>query len=128
MNLTRRHFTAALGASALTLPTLRAARASDGFVALRAGTTKAQLLATGEPQTDVWAYGNSVPGPILRVRQGERLKVRFFNDLPQASTVHWHGIRIDNAMDGVAGLTQDAVPAGASFDYDFIAPDAGTYW
>lgn len=128
MNLTRRHFTAALGASALTLPTLRAARASDGFVALRAGTTKAQLLATGEPQTDVWAYGNSVPGPILRVRQGERLKVRFFNDLPQASTVHWHGIRIDNAMDGVAGLTQDAVPAGTSFDYDFIAPDAGTYW
>ena len=126
--LTRRQFTSTLGASALTLPSLRVAAADDGFHPLRAGAAKAQLLAAGEPQTDVWAYGKSVPGPILRVRQGERLKVRFFNDLSQPSTVHWHGIRIDNAMDGVAGLTQDAVPAGKSFDYNFIAPDAGTYW
>ena len=126
--LTRRQFTSALGASALALPSMQLARAADGFLALRAGAAKAQLLAPGEARTDVWAYGRSVPGPVIRVRQGERVKVRFFNDLPQPSTVHWHGIRIDNAMDGVAGLTQDAVPSGNSFDYDFIAPDAGTYW
>ena len=126
--LTRRQFTTALGASALTLPSLQLAAADDGFTALRAAPAKAQLLAEGEAQTDVWAYGQSVPGPVLRVRQGERVKVRFFNDLPQPSTVHWHGIRIENAMDGVAGLTQEAVPTGQSFEYDFIAPDAGTYW
>lgn len=128
VNLNRRQFISALGASALTLPPIRLAKADDGFIPLRASATKAQLLAPGEAQTNVWAYGKSVPGPVLRVRQGERLKVRFFNDLPQASTVHWHGIRIDNAMDGVAGLTQAAVPPGQSFEYDFVAPDAGTYW
>ena len=48
--------------------------------------------------------------------------------LPQPSTVHWHGIRIDNAMDGVPELTQAAVPSGGSFLYDFVASDAGTYW
>lgn len=128
LNLNRRHFTAALGASAFTLPSLSVTKADDGFRSLRASVAKAQLLAPGEGMTDVWAYEKSVPGPVLRVRQGERMKVRFFNDLPQPSTVHWHGIRIENAMDGVAGLTQTAVPPGESFDYDFVAPDAGTYW
>lgn len=126
--LSRRQFTTALGASALSLPCLRFARAGDGFVTLKASAAKAQLLAPGEAQTDVWAYGQMVPGPVLRVRQGDRLKVRFVNNLPQPSTVHWHGIRIANAMDGVAGLTQEAVRPGESFEYDFVAPDAGTYW
>jgi len=62
------------------------------------------------------------------VPQGARLARRFVNDLPQPSTVHWHGVRIVNAMDGVAGLTQTAVPPGADFLYDFALPDAGTYW
>ena len=69
-----------------------------------------------------------MPGPVIRVRQGERVRRRFVNELPQASTVHWHGIRIENAMDGVPELTQAAVPPGGSFLYDFVAPDAGTYW
>lgn len=125
---TRRQFTSALGALALPLPSLSLAQASDGFLPLRAEPAKAQLLAPGQPETEVWAYNKTVPGPVLRVRQGERLKIRFFNDLPQPSTVHWHGIRIDNAMDGVAGLTQPVVQPGESFEYDFVAPDAGTYW
>ena len=69
-----------------------------------------------------------MPGPVIRVRQGERVRRRFVNELPQASTVHWHGIRIENAMDGVPELTQAAVPSGGSFLYDFVATDAGTYW
>jgi FtsP/CotA-like multicopper oxidase with cupredoxin domain len=52
----------------------------------------------------------------------------FQNELPQPSSIHWHGIRIANAMDGVAYLTQDPVAPGASFDYSFDLPDAGTYW
>ena len=56
------------------------------------------------------------------------MRRRFVNGLPQNSAVHWHGIRIANAMDGAAGLTQEPVKPGETFDYDFVAPDPGTYW
>ena len=95
------------------------------LAAQRAGTV---LLEKPARLTPVWAYGGSVPGPELRVRRGEAFTVRLQNRLPQQTSVHWHGIRIDNAMDGVAGLTQDAVPPGGTFDYSFSAPDAGTFW
>lgn len=95
---------------------------------LRAGEGLARLAPGEYPETKVWSYGNSVPGPMIRLRQGQRVNRRFVNDLPQPSSVHWHGIRIDNAMDGVPGVTQDVVPVGGSFDYDFVVPDAGTYW
>ena len=76
----------------------------------------------------MWGYGGSVPGPQIRVPQGERVSRFFVNDLPQPSTVHWHGVRIANAMDGVPELTQTEVPPGQSFLYEFDAPDAGTFW
>lgn len=77
---------------------------------------------------DVWAYNGTVPGPTLRVRLGERLRVEFHNALPQSTTVHWHGIRLPNAMDGVPGVTQAPVPPGGSFVYEFVPKDAGTFW
>jgi len=80
------------------------------------------------PETAIWGYDGLVPGPELRVKQGARVAVDFVNGLAQPSTIHWHGIRIANAMDGVPGLTQDAVAPGAAFAYDFEVPDAGTYW
>ena len=95
---------------------------------LRASVSKAQLVPDDYPMTNVWAYGDSIPGTTLRIKQGETLSTRFQNDLPEASTVHWHGIRIDNKMDGVPGLTQKLVQPKASFDYKFVVPDAGTYW
>ncbi len=95
---------------------------------LEANTGFAQLAPPELPATPIWGYGGQVPGPVVRVRQGERVERRFVNSLPQASTVHWHGIRIDNAMDGVPDLTQSAVPPGGSYLYDFVVPDAGTYW
>ena len=73
-------------------------------------------------------YENSVPGPILRVKRGDELRVRLVNDLGAPTSVHWHGIRLPNAMDGVPQLTQPAVAPGASFDYRFRPPDAGTFW
>ena len=69
-----------------------------------------------------------MPGPVLCARQGERMIRLFQNDLPQASSVHWHGIRIENSMHGVAGMTQPAVAPGGDFLHDFALPDAGTYW
>jgi len=77
---------------------------------------------------DVWAYNGTVPGPTFRVRLGETLRVRFKNELPQPTTVHWHGVRVPNAMDGVPGLTQPPVPPGGTFTYEFAPKDAGTFW
>lgn len=77
---------------------------------------------------DVWAYNGRVPGPVLRVRLGEEVVVRLQNDLPQPTTIHWHGVRVPNAMDGVPGVTQDPVPPGGSFTYRFVPKDAGTFW
>lgn len=100
----------------------------DGFTILRAMNGSASLLGPGEPQTAIWAYEGMSPGPTLRVRRGDTVRVRLVNELDQPTTIHWHGIRIDNAMDGVVGLTQAAVPPGGSFDYVFTVPDAGTFW
>lgn len=86
------------------------------------------LLGPSRPQTAVWAYNGRTPGPTLRVAQGQELFVRFKNSLAQPSTLHWHGIRIANAMDGVAHLTQHPVAPGRMFDYRFTCPDAGTFW
>ncbi|MDH3715431.1 MAG: multicopper oxidase family protein [Gammaproteobacteria bacterium] len=85
-------------------------------------------LVDSEQQTAVWTYNGNVPGPVLRVRQNDEVRVRLHNQLPAGTTIHWHGIRIDNAMDGVADLTQAPVAAGDAFDYRFRVPDAGTFW
>ncbi|MBT3306348.1 MAG: multicopper oxidase family protein [Alphaproteobacteria bacterium] len=126
--LTRRHF---LGAGAATLFSppwsLRAATHSP-FQVLEPKPATAPLTGQDKPPVPVWAYQGLVPGPEIRVRRGERVRVRLKNSLPQATSIHWHGIRIDNAMDGVSGLTQDAVAPGDTFEYSFIAPDAGTFW
>jgi len=79
-------------------------------------------------QTKVWAYNGQIPGPIFRIKLGESIKVRFINRLPQSTTVHWHGIRVPNAMDGVPGVTQEPIPSGGSFSYQFTPKDAGTFW
>jgi FtsP/CotA-like multicopper oxidase with cupredoxin domain len=86
------------------------------------------LTGDGHPDTAVWAYDGTVPGPELRIRQGERVRVVVRNKLGEDTTVHWHGIRLPNAMDGVPGLTQKPIRPGESFTYDFTPPDAGTFW
>lgn len=96
--------------------------------ALRAREVSCRLLPDDYPQTRLWSYSDGIAGEIIRARQGRRVQRRLINDLPEPTSVHWHGVRIDNAMDGVAGLTQDPVAPGSSFDYDFAVPDAGTYW
>lgn len=77
---------------------------------------------------DVWAYNGQVPGPTLRVRVGDTIRARLKNELPQPTTIHWHGLRLPNAMDGVPFVTQAPVLPGDSFVYEFVARDAGTFW
>ncbi|TXH38908.1 MAG: multicopper oxidase family protein [Rhodospirillaceae bacterium] len=89
---------------------------------------QAHLFGPGQEPTDVWNYNGQIPGPVLRARQGEPLQVVVSNKLDQDTTVHWHGIRLPNAMDGVPGLTQPPIKPGESFTYEFTPPDAGTFW
>ncbi|NNG04473.1 MAG: multicopper oxidase family protein [Inquilinus sp.] len=95
---------------------------------LRAAPGRAALVGAGYPDTEVWTYEGGVPGPLLRVPQGGRLRVAVENDLPQETTVHWHGLRIPLAMDGVPILSQPPIASGETFVYDFVAKDAGTFW
>ena len=81
----------------------------------------------GHP-TAVWSYNSTVPGPEIRVRKGDMLRITFTNNLPQESTLHFHGIRVPNDMDGVPFVTQDPVQPGDSFVYTFTPKDAGTFW
>ena len=79
-------------------------------------------------ETTLWAFNHSSPGPTLRVHQYDNVDIELVNRLPEATAIHWHGIRIDNKMDGAVGLTQPPVASNDRFRYKFEAPDAGTYW
>jgi FtsP/CotA-like multicopper oxidase with cupredoxin domain len=126
----RRSFLVGSGASAAaaTLPSWpgRAGPGTDHRLVARLGRT--HLVGSAYPDTAVWAYNGTVPGPEIRVRQGERLEVVVENRLEEETTVHWHGLRVPNAMDGVPHLTQPPIAPGATFVYAFDLPDAGTYW
>jgi FtsP/CotA-like multicopper oxidase with cupredoxin domain len=84
-------------------------------------------LVPGHP-TPVWTYSGTVPGPLIQAKVGDRVIVRFKNSLPEATSIHWHGVRVPNGMDGVPGVTQPPVMPGEEFVYDFVVPDAGTFW
>ncbi len=94
--------------------------------ALRAAPTEADIV--DEKGLKVWAFNGVVPGPTFRVRIGEKVKITLTNDLPQPTTIHWHGVRVPNAMDGVPGVTQPPVEPGEQFVYEFVPKDAGTFW
>lgn len=128
--ISRRLFLAASGGLAATaaMP-LRSALAS-GVREYRiiAAPGQARLVSEKQPMTAVWSYNGSVPGPEIRVQQGDRVRVVVENKLKEETTVHWHGLRVPNPMDGVPHLTQKPIGPGKTFVYEFNVPDAGTYW
>jgi FtsP/CotA-like multicopper oxidase with cupredoxin domain len=73
-------------------------------------------------------FNGAGPGPVIRVRRGDEIKVRLVNDLDEPTALHWHGVRLPNPMDGGVPLTGPPIAPGASFDYRFSVPDAGTFW
>ncbi|MDP9181607.1 MAG: multicopper oxidase family protein, partial [Actinomycetota bacterium] len=85
-------------------------------------------LATGEV-VDGYTVNGTSPGPTIRAVEGQLLQVTLTNaTVPDGVTLHWHGVEVPNAEDGVAGVTQDAVPTGGSYTYRFVANHAGTFW
>ncbi|MFE0753412.1 multicopper oxidase family protein [Inquilinus sp. NPDC058860] len=128
--LSRRAVLLGGGAAALSpwLPRARATPAEPKATTLSAAPGRAALLGDDAAETAIWGYDGHVPGPQIRIRQGEALQVVVENRLDQDTTVHWHGIRLPNAMDGVPGLTQAPIRPGERFTYAFAPPDAGTFW
>jgi len=74
-----------------------------------------------------WTYNGTVPGPMIRVTEGDQVRIVVTNTLDAPTAVHWHGILVPNAMDGVPGVTQDAIEPGETFTYEFVARPAGTF-
>ncbi len=74
-----------------------------------------------------WGFNNSFPGPILKAKKGDELVIKVKNDLPEATVIHWHGIRLPAVMDGTDSV-QKPIEPGEEFEYRFTAPDAGTFW
>ncbi len=91
-------------------------------------TARAARVDLGGTVVSTWTYGGGVPGTVLRASAGDRVRVAFHNELPAETSVHWHGLAIRNAMDGVPGVTTPPVAAGGSFAFDFVVPDPGTHW
>lgn len=104
----------------------------------REGTPDRKFTLTAEKKTvtlssgktvDAWTYNGQLPGPELRMKQGELVEVTLINrDIEEGATIHWHGLNVPNAEDGVAGVTQDAVLPGEKHVYQFIAEQTGTFW
>jgi FtsP/CotA-like multicopper oxidase with cupredoxin domain len=74
-----------------------------------------------------WGYNGSVPGPMIELAEGDRVRIYVTNNLPAPTSVHWHGVLLPCGMDGVSGLTQPAIMPGETFRYEFIFPDSGTF-
>ena len=133
---TRRAVTLGLAASLASLGERPAAASSgvppavkqDGdWRVLAAAPARLRLRPEPAPETEVWAFDGTLPGPVVRVRHGDELRVRLVNGTPRPLALHWHGVRNINAMDGVGGLTQAPAPPGGTFDYRFTPPDPGTF-
>ena len=119
---------ALVGPGSVAVGTAEAARTTTGKVVERTLTAAPVTVDLGGRTVSTWAYDGSVPGPEIRLSAGDQLKVRLVNELPEATTVHWHGLALRNDMDGVPDLTMPTVESGATFDYAFVVPDPGTYW
>ncbi len=88
-----------------------------------------RVTPEGGTPFDGFTLNGQTPGPTIRARQGQLVEVVLRNeDVPAGVTAHWHGVDVPNAMDGVAGVTQDAVKPGESFTYRFVAEQVGTFW
>src|SRR3954451_16383101 len=102
-------------------------RPADVRVDLTARKEKFRL-GSGQ-EVDGYTINGTSPGPVIRAVEGQLVEVHLTNaSVPDGVTLHWHGVDVPNAEDGVAGVTQDAVPIGGTYTYRFVANHAGTFW
>lgn len=82
---------------------------------------------TQRKEVKLWGYNGSMPGPTIEVREGDQVRIILKNELPEPTTIHWHGLEVPNEMDGAGGVTQPPVPPGGTFVYEFTLHQIGTY-
>lgn len=129
MRFTRRSFLGSL--PAVFLPFRAAAVGSPGNESpriLTAAQDEVALLRAPAAKTAIWGFDGRMPGPLLRYKKGEEIKLRLENKLAEPVTFCCDGMRLPNAMAGVGGLTQAPIAPGASFAYQFTPPDSGFSW
>lgn len=140
---TRRHALLGLGAATLMLadrtlaqqPAASAAKAAPGNQqgansaarVLVAAPAKARLRPPPAPETEIWSFDGATPGPVLKSKQGEEVRLLVENKTAAPLSLHWHGLRGPSEMDGVGGFSQPPIAPGASFEYRFTPPDSGSY-
>jgi FtsP/CotA-like multicopper oxidase with cupredoxin domain len=117
-----------VGPHSAAIAKAEAARRGNGSVVTSRLAARPTTVDLGGLTVATWAFGDSVPGPLLRATAGDTLRVDVTNGLAVDTSVHWHGIALRNDMDGVPGITQDPIGAGDSFRYDFTVPNPGTYF
>ena len=93
---------------------------------LETGVVRWNILP--EVKVEGYAFNGQVPGPRLRVTEGDRVRIKVTNRLPESTTVHWHGLIVPNEMDGPAKITQAPIPPGGSYTYEFTTEQAGTFF
>ena len=116
------------GSSLMLMPRLVLASAEPTKYELVAELTTHRFKPESKGLSSLWLYNGSSPGPMLTATRGDEIFVKFTNRLEQPTTIHWHGIRNINEMDGIPNVTQAAVEPGESFTYRFPVKDAGTFW
>ena len=103
-------------------------RIEDGWKVFDLETSVIEWNILPDVRTMAYAYNDQIPGPRLRVTEGDRVRINVTNNLPEPTTVHWHGLIVPNAMDGPADVTQEPIAPGASFTYEFITEQRGTFF
>ncbi len=88
---------------------------------------KADMIVHSAQQGLVWGYNGSVPGPTIEVTEGDRIRVRLINELPEPTSIHWHGLEIPNSQDGAGGVTEPPTPPGGTHVYEFTLYQHGTF-
>lgn len=126
--MNRRHMLSVSAAALATaVPATRALAANRSLI-IRAEPSDVRLSGVDGPASQMMTYNGTFPGAEIRLQQGDRLDARLDNALEEGTLIHWHGIRVPNAMDGVSMLTQEVLSPRQLFEYRFSVPDAGTYW
>jgi FtsP/CotA-like multicopper oxidase with cupredoxin domain len=103
-------------------------RVEDGVKVFDLDVSVIEWNILPDQRVEAYAFNRQVPGPRLRVTEGDHVRINVTNDLPEATSVHWHGMILPNRMDGAAEVTQKPIEPGETFTYEFTAGQAGTYF
>jgi manganese oxidase len=107
--------------------TLLVPRVENGVKIFDLTCKKVQWEATPGQRVEAWTYNGTVPGPQIRVREGDRVRINVVNQLDQSTSVHFHGLHVPNDQDGVPFITQPPIKPGASYTYEFVVPNSGSH-